>query len=441
MSLPDRRSDRVTLAGIAVTAAGLFLVLDRFTFHWGETVIVLMPPVLGAVLWVHWPRVRRTPWWQHAAYLGFLFAVIAGAIVFAAHMARGRVLWMEVFWTVYFAVGWRLAWSIWQRTAGRVGERYRRWGRREGRMAAAVGRSLPRRRRRLIAATHLIGPGRALLTVFVFIPLLVGSMIHRMKIGNPSDPVALTDLEVEQVGFMTSDGLRIDGWFVPNGDSDATIIICHGLGANKGNFADFLQLCRGPGYNGLIFDFRGHGASDGHTATFGLNEIRDVRAAVDWLKRERPERSRHIVALGSSMGAISLARAAAEDERIEAVVLDSCCLSATAIAEQHLGRLPVIGPLYGRLLLAAFSLHAGQSMKELDVGAAVERFSPRPVMLIHAEDDIIIPPENLELLYACASEPKVKWMGPGPHSNVLTTDFVAYQERVLRFFDAAIGRE
>ena len=63
--------------------------------------------------------------------------------------------------------------------------------------------------------------------------------------------------------------------------------------------------------------------------------------------------------------------------------------------------------------------------------------SPRPVFLIHGQGDVLIPPVNLGLLYRLAREPKQQWLGPGPHSNILTEDFDGYQARVIEFFDRA----
>ena len=59
---------------------------------------------------------------------------------------------------------------------------------------------------------------------------------------------------------------------------------------------------------------------------------------MDWLKSERPAKARHVYGLGSSLGAMTLVRAAAEDERIETVVLDSCFASASRLAHQHARR-------------------------------------------------------------------------------------------------------
>lgn len=429
-----RRRAGVALASL-LGAAIAFPILDRFTHHPGETAILLMPPTLGAMLWWGWPRVRRTRWLVLAGYLLVITIAVAAAQAFAAHMARGRMLWIEVFWAVYFIIAWRLAWAVYKRTAGMMGEGFRRWGRRTRQAAGSVNRIENPHRRRAAIAAMAVAPLRLLAVVLVFAPLVIGSLIHRIKIGNPTDLGYYADLPIETVSFETSDGLTISGWFLPEADSDRTVVIAHGSGANKGNFIDFLAVFHARGYSGLIFDARGHGESDGHTSTFGLFETADVKAAVDWLKRERPEHARRVFGLGSSMGAMTLLRAAAEDERIEAIVLDSCFASAPRLAQQHASRLPVLGPFLADLGMATMSLHAGASMWRIDGCEAIARIAPRPVLLIHGEDDIVIPPDNMDVLYHAAGEPKNKWLGPGLHSNILVADFDAYQQRVLDFLN------
>lgn len=442
MEVTRRRVSSVSVGqpwlGAIVLAAGLLLpCLNCLTCHGDETVILLMPPVFGCALWLGWPAVRRTPPWKFAAYLVVMAAVLAGAEGFAAWVAGGRLLWSEVLLALYFLVAWRLSWSLWARTIGRIGERYRRWGRRERKVAGGL-RTIRGLRRRWIAALAMtIRPIRAGLVILVFAPLVFGSLIHRFKIGNASQLADYASLPIESVNFLTEDGLAISGWYLPDRGSDSTVLICHGLGANKGNFAIFLTLFYGKGYNALIFDFRGHGDSDGHTTTFGLLEATDVRAAVNWLEGEHPAASRHIFRLGSSMGAMALVREAADDPRIEAVVLDSAFASAPLLARQHLGRVPILGPALAKVALASLSLHAGRSLWTLDATEAIGRISPRPILLIQGQDDFIVPPENLDVLYALAREPKSKWLAPGLHSNVLTADFEGYQSRIVKFFDRA----
>ncbi len=417
---PSTRRRVVSPVVILGLCAVVYPLVRRWVFHFDEAVILLMAPALGVWLWVGWPRVRRVPVRHYVVYAVVMIAVIAGAEMFAAHVARGWVLWVEVWWAFYFLVAWRLAWAVWKRTSGRLLEARRRAGRMRGKRWPA-----------------LIAAGRAGLVVFVFAPLAIGSLIHRVKIGNASDLGPYENFGLEEVTFRTADGLTLSGWFMAEPRSDATVVICHGLGANRGNFIDFLSVFSGMGYNALIFDFRGHGDSAGHTATFGLFEDADVRAAVDWLKANRPKQARHVYGLGSSMGAMALVRTAAEDSRIEAVVLDSAYISAAGLVRQHARRVPVVGPAMGNVMLAGVSLHAGRSMWECDAGAAIARLSPRPVLLIHGSDDFFIPAENMELLYERAGEPKAKWLGPGPHSNIMSTVFEGYQRRVIEFFNSA----
>jgi fermentation-respiration switch protein FrsA (DUF1100 family) len=117
------------------------------------------------------------------------------------------------------------------------------------------------------------------------------------------------------------------------------------------------------------------------------------------------------------------------------VVLDSCFASAPLLVRQHLGRIPLVGPVLATLIPAAASLHAGRSLWQVDARKAVAALSPRPVLFIHGTQDVLIPRVNMEILFGCAKEPKEKWLGPGPHSNIMTTDFAEYQRRVIGFFD------
>lgn len=396
-----------------------------------------MPPALAAFLWFGWPRVRRVRLRTYGLYFAGITTVIAAAELVAAYFVGGRAIPIEVLWAMYFLIAWRLAWEVWKRTVGRIGEPLRRWGRLTRSVSSRKGRGIEPRRMRLARIAACVPVLRVLLTLLFFAPLLCGALIHRIKIGNPANPWELEAMKIQTVSFQTADGLTLSGWFLPERGSDSTVVICHGAGANKGNFIGFLTLFYTQGCNALIFDFRGHGESDGHTSTFGLFESRDVIAAVDWLKRERPGRAVHVFGLGSSMGAMALARAAAEDTRIEAVVLDSCFVSARRFVSDHLRGLPLAGGLITDLALAGVSLHAGRSFWQLDATEAVRRISPRPILLIHGADDQMIAPAQMDDLFAIAGQPKSKWLGPGPHSNVLAVDFENYQKRVVEFFNAA----
>lgn len=334
---------------------------------------------------------------------------------------------MEVVVVLWFTIAWRLAWVIWRQTVGRWGQRWVRWGR------------LRRRRGgRVPVRVRLIPWGRAGLTAAIFFPVFLTMVVtHRFKLGDGRDPTA-HGLAFESIRIPTADGLVLDGWFIPQGTMHQTILVCHGAGANKGNFLWFLEALQHQGYNIMFFDFRAHGGSGGRTTTYGIREQADVRAAVDWLKRERPERARVIVGLGSSQGAMALALAAAEDSRIDAVILDSPFVSPYELLHDHARRIPLVGPAAADWLLALASVQTGTNFFTVSAEEAVAKIGHRPVMVIHGDQDFMMPLEHSQRLYNAAKGPRAIWAGPGMHSNIVTEDPAGYRERVFGFLGSSM---
>ena len=108
--------------------------------------------------------------------------------------------------------------------------------------------------------------------------------IHPPHTTPESAPDAL-GLAYEAVRLGTADGLGLAGWLVPAGAARGNVLFCHGHGRNRGQGLSLLPTLHRLGLNVLAFDFRGHGDSDGRTATFGRREVQDVLAAAMSLMR------------------------------------------------------------------------------------------------------------------------------------------------------------
>ena len=257
----------------------------------GMWVFVLAPLILSAILLWHFPQYRHIRWRSLLSYAIIMGLLIWGTLQFVARVAGGKVIHSEVAVILWFTISWRLAWTLWTCTFGHCGQRWVKRGHRFGRFAPLVVRGIP--------------TARAIATTFVFIPLFLSTVLtHRFKIADGDNPRSLFSLPYETIRIPTSDGLVLEGWFVPQAGADRTMVICHGAGANKGNFIWFLWPFADKGYNIVLFDFRAHGRSGGRTTTYGIRERLDVVAVVDWLKRERPTCARQIVGLGSSQGSL-----------------------------------------------------------------------------------------------------------------------------------------
>jgi pimeloyl-ACP methyl ester carboxylesterase len=395
----------------------------------GEWLFLLAPLALGIILLWRYPATRLVRVRSLVFYIVVMSLLIWGALQAVAFVAMARVPLVEVLIVLWFTIAWRLAWALWTRTVGRAGQKWVRWAR-------------LRRRRGLAApvAIRLIPAGRGLETAAVFLPAFLSVVLtHRCKLRDGTDPASNFQMPYEAIRIPTPDGLMLDGWFIPDDGAERTILICHGAGANKGNFIWFLSALAFQGYNVAFFDFRAHGASDGRTTSYGINERVDVRAAVDWLKRERAAAARVIVGLGSSQGAMALALAAAEDPRIDAVILDSPFTSARDLARGHARIVPLVGPVVVDGMLWLMSVQTGADFLHASAEQAVASMGPRPLLVIHGADDFLMPASHAQRLYNVAHGPRELWFGPGGHSNIMTADEVAYRGRVMGFLERHLG--
>jgi len=164
-----------------------------------------------------------------------------------------------------------------------------------------------------------------------------------------------------------------------------------------------------------------------------------VIAAVNWLKQEHPSQSSIVVGLGSSQGAMALALAAAEDSRIDVVVLDSPFTSPRDLLYDKARHVPLAGPLVADWLLALASVQTGTDFFGVSAERAVASLHDRPVFVIHGDEDVMMPASQSQRLYDAAPGPKAIWFGPGPHSNIITTEPDEYGRRLFAFLDKHLG--
>jgi predicted alpha/beta-fold hydrolase len=118
-------------------------------------------------------------------------------------------------------------------------------------------------------------------------------------------------LDFREVGFESTDGLRLEGWWVPGNDSSRAVVLIHGLEGSKAGeqVLRTASVYSGTGYGVLMFDLRGHGEFEGKRTTVGHQEVRDVRGALSWLE-ERGFEPGEVVLHGWSMGGATVLRSA-----------------------------------------------------------------------------------------------------------------------------------
>lgn len=248
-------------------------------------------------------------------------------------------------------------------------------------------------------------------------------------------------LAFEEVWFASRDGLKLHGWFIPGREGgtapkNVTVIMGHGHAGNKEPDLEYARFFQQAGYNVFMFDFRGHGRSEGpRGSSMGYWERLDVHGAVDYLLGRGQER---FAVFGISMGASILIMAAAENPYIRAVIADSAYahLHRSIAAEiNNLYRAPMwLARLLAQYAWNIFAGHHRFPTKSTSPADYIAQIAPRPVLLIHGDQDKITRIENAYILHKMAKQPKEMWIQPGvPHAAGYTSYGPAYERRVLDF--------
>jgi alpha-beta hydrolase superfamily lysophospholipase len=171
--------------------------------------------------------------------------------------------------------------------------------------------------------------------------------------------------------------------------ADAIVVISHGLTATKDDPKVVALAARlhEIGYDVVAYDSRGHGQSGGF-CTLGKHEVQDVAALVEWVR----SRTRRVVLVGASMGAVGVLSYAAKDSALTGVV---------AVSSPGAWRLPlrVQSLITAGLARTAPGRHWARRKMNVRIApwgspepAYVHLGSVQcPVVVIHGEQDPIIP--------------------------------------------------
>lgn len=296
-----------------------------------------------------------------------------------------------------------------------------------------------------------------LLPVLLLIGVIVGLVALRwstelIKSPEPDEPGSPDDygLPFTEVLFRSQDGLMLHGWFIPaqgvtafsleDDDwakgSKGTVVFGHGRFGSKDSDVKYAPFFREAGYNSFLFDFRGHGRSEGDYTSFGFHERKDLLGAIDFL---RTKSITSVGVIGFSLGGVVGIGTAAVCEQIVAVIADGAFveLRSTLARGAHERGLPLwLVRFLGPFTLWLAGRRVGGNLEESDPIIWVDKIAPRALFLIHGERDKYVSTDDVRRLYQTAGEPKELWIAPrAEHREADELYPEEYRERVLSFFD------
>ncbi len=192
---------------------------------------------------------------------------------------------------------------------------------------------------------------------------------------------------LEEINVQAADGLKLYGWYKPALYKNKPVVVWfHG---NAGNVADstinampFIKA----GYGLLLPEYRGYSQNPGSPSENGL--YNDARAFWSWLVKQGIN-PKNVILVGESLGGGVAMQLAYENPTIHTLVLIAPFTNARDIAKMRYPFMPVDMLLKDRYE----NIEKIKSVRS-------------PILIVHGDQDVVVPLENGQALYDAAPKPK-----------------------------------
>ncbi len=281
-----------------------------------------------------------------------------------------------------------------------------------------------------------------------------------------------------------SEGVKLDGdLFLPDdmpaNEQRAGIVLCHGYTGVKDLYLpDNAAVLNAAGYAVLTFDYKGWGKSQGQrTRLAPYSRVADVQAAMTFLQIQPEVDAERIGIYGTSYGCATVVWVAAIDERVKCVVgvvgmghgarwmrsvrrpdewadlleaskrdREQRVLTGTSamtprdeilLADRQSAALASAARANNPNALSELPLEYIDETLQFHPEWVVDKISPRPLLLIAAGDDRLVPPEDCKSLFDKAGEPKrmATLPGVGHYQVYVQPAFDAVMDETVAWFE------
>jgi fermentation-respiration switch protein FrsA (DUF1100 family) len=239
----------------------------------------------------------------------------------------------------------------------------------------------------------------------------------------------------EVVRFPSADGTELVGVLFPADPRPAkgTVVHFHGNAQNlTAHFAYAYWLTR-AGYQVFVFDYRGYGGSKGRKSIRGA--IEDGAAALRYIREHPKVDPERIVVFAQSLGGAIAVASLAENPalRPRALVIEASFSDYARMAQDKLGRFFLTWPLQWPLSRALFETR-------WDPHEHIGKLEGLPLLVVHGNQDDIVPIAEGRALFDAAKEPKTFWeVAGGRHTEAFTRFGAGFRPRLQEWLEKRLG--
>lgn len=251
-----------------------------------------------------------------------------------------------------------------------------------------------------------------------------------------SDIFAARAMEYQEFYVKSFDGLTLYGKYYESFKDAPIELMFHGYrGDGERDLSTGIRRAKECGRNVLIVDQRGHGKSEGHTISFGINERLDCLV---WINKviEVFGQDTKIILTGISMGAATVMMASNLDlpSNVIGILADCGYDSPKNIIIKYINDLHLPAKIFypfvklGALIFGHFNIEKAspiESVKEAKV----------PIIFIHGEKDTFVPCSMSEKLYKeCISRKQLTIIKNAEHGISYLFEPETYVSALKEFF-------
>lgn len=260
--------------------------------------------------------------------------------------------------------------------------------------------------------------GTIIIVALIFLSSLIiyFGFYEKWGIYYPSKSITYTPKDIglhyQDVFFKTSDDVVLNAWFIP-AENRLTVLFLHGNAGNLSNRVEIINLLNNLKVNVFIVDWRGYGKSKGTPHEQGLYQ--DALGAYNYLVKEKNIRPDSIVVYGKSLGAVVAVDLASKVE-VKGLIFDSGFTCARDLVRRFYPYFP-----------AQYFLKV-----KYDSLAKISKISC-PKLIIHSEDDEIIPFKLGKRIFEAATLPKQFMQLKGGHNEAIFFDVDKFSSQLEAF--------
>jgi len=231
------------------------------------------------------------------------------------------------------------------------------------------------------------------------------------------------DPPFHDIALEPAPGTHIYGWHIPHPLPRAMVIYFQGNGGNRSDRVAHVEMLRGMAVSVLLVDYEGYGVSEGSTSEAAV--YRDAREIIEWVRRDSKLRELPLVYYGESLGGAVATQMALENPP-HALIIDHSFTTMGEMIDRVCRGVPLRYVCRSRF-------------------NSIENLSGYhgPVLVIHGEEDRLIPILHGQRLFEAANNPKWFLSIPGAghnHNDLLRIGGAAYRAGIYAFLDETLKR-